>query len=474
VGTIRSLLKEGEFGQLITPGSHLASEMARAVEVVLSQTREWQERSYKGLRFHEKRLDSEKMIKKYRDCYERLLRPGVCMISPVVTHATGGLQRQIKIQSRELSRLGFRPFILQRYDSTHPERSPDWAHAVFLSTPNPLANAQASFWSRFKGVLFIFTGVLRIFQHRREITYIHAHQLFSPTLIGVVAKKILGKKLIVKVTASGELGELRELKRLPFFRLRKWAFSYIDRVIVLSHEMWREMRELGFSDDKICLITNGVEIPEASRLSRAFCSAPDDHFNILYCGRLSREKSLETLIEAAAKLGERGLPCKVHLVGGTYGGRDVTLELKTLATRLADKVGIEFYGPQKTVAPYYLSSDVFVLPSVSEGMSNALLEALSYGVPCVASRIPPNEALIEDKVNGLLFRQGDVDDLASALEYLARDQRGGGIYSRELGQRGRETMSKRFSSQCIGGQLRDLYVSLEEGGTRGVLQEKLA
>jgi glycosyltransferase involved in cell wall biosynthesis len=474
VGAIAQLLKFGEFGKLVSRTRGLTSELSCAVREVLSDLTNWQERSHQGFLFYRRKFDSEAMVDQYREVYERVLRPGVCIISPVITHATGGLQRQIKIQSRELSRLGFHPFVLQRHDPAHPEKTAEWAHATFLSTPNPLPNADSPFWHRFKGVLFVLTGIYRVFQHRREFTFIHAHQLYSPTLVGVVAKKLFGKKLVVKVTASGVLGELRELKRLPFFGLRKLAFSYIDRVIVLSQEMWEEMRELGFSDGKIRLITNGVEVPEHARFDRPFSYAEGDCMNLIYCGRLSREKSLETLIEAAAKLGERGFPCKVHLVGGTYGGRDVTPELKALAARLSDKVSVEFYGAQKEVARYYLSGDAFVLPSVSEGMSNALLEALSYGMPCVASRILPNEALIEDNVNGLLFRQGDVEDLARQLELLARDQKQDSNMSQRLGQTARDTIRQRFSSQCIGRQLKELYLSLDTSKGAVSFQEGLA
>ncbi len=457
VGANSDVLGNGSFGVLVPRGEAIVKSLTEAILEISKDTGPGKKRSHLGLQYYSGRLKIGVMVEKYRALLERSVRPGVCMICPVVTHSTGGLQRQIWLQSRELTRLGYRVFLLQRQDRL--KKTPaEWSHVDFLSTPNPFANwhPDSSFAHRIRGIVFIIAGFVQICRHRHRISVLHAHQLYSPTLIGVAAKLLLGKALVVKVTASGFLGESRELKKLPFFRLRRMAFKHIDRLIVLSEEMRLEMLDLGFDPQRIALVPNGVELPNlnAERTLKKDFDAP---FRILYCGRLSSEKCLSDLIEAAAQVGRSGLACEVHLVGGSYGGRDVTESLKRLASSVESDTRVIFHGNQKQVAPFYLSADVFVLPSVSEGMSNALLEALSYGIPCVVSDIVPNRSLVEDRVNGLCFRQGDIKDLADKLSILARDRQAGFSLGGALGESARKSIEIRFSSRVIGAKISEIY-----------------
>jgi glycosyltransferase involved in cell wall biosynthesis len=475
VGAVGRLLGGGAYGVLMRQtfrfagqftGQSTGRDFTEQLSRVLAAPDLWQERSHQGLLFHQPQLGKAVMVDQYSSVYARLLRPGVCMVAPIVTHATGGLQRQIWLQSRKLSQLGYRVFILQRVDTEFSQKSSQWSHAEFLNTPNPFPNwrKDAELGHRLRGLSFVIVGFWRVFQHRREISVIHAHQLFSASVIGALAKKLLGTKVVVKVTASGALGELRELRRLPFYGLRKYAFRHIDQVIVLTEEMRAEMLELGFPDSFIRLIPNSVEVPNQTRkMGGISFKEGQESLNILYCGRLSREKSLDTLLKAGAKLVERGFPCSIDLVGGTYGGRDTTEELKELSRQLGPGLKVIFHGSQKEVARFYLSADAFVLPSVSEGMSNALLEALSYGIPCVTSDIFPNRAIIEHDSNGLLFKQGDANDLCVQLERLARDLKSRGELSYRLGSAAKKTVERRFSVDSIGRQLNELYRFLECG-----------
>ncbi len=83
---------------------------------------------------------------------------------------------------------------------------------------------------------------------------------------------------------------------------------------------------------------------------------------------------------------------------------------------------------------YLAAADLFVLPSLAEGMSNALLEAMASGLPCIASSNGSNEALIEDMKNGLLVPPKDSDALARAIGALATDSE----LAKRLGQAARE------------------------------------
>ena len=105
----------------------------------------------------------------------------------------------------------------------------------------------------------------------------------------------------------------------------------------------------------------------------------------------------------------------------------------------------------------YRGADIFVLPSVSEGMSNALLEAMSYGLLVLASDIPENRSVIQHGKDGLLFRQGDSEDLARKLESLVANVDGS---AQRLARAARDTAQRRFSVGAVVDRLEAIYGEL--------------
>jgi glycosyltransferase involved in cell wall biosynthesis len=95
--------------------------------------------------------------------------------------------------------------------------------------------------------------------------------------------------------------------------------------------------------------------------------------------------------------------------------------LKTLAKNLGIAENIHWLGLRRDVSDLLAASDIFVLPSEAEGMSNALLEAMSAGLPCITSDISANRALITDKTTGILFSVNDSSQLASTLQQILGD-----------------------------------------------------
>lgn len=464
VGNLPRLLNDGGYGELVERSDEDGGyriRLAETLKSVLESLPEHSTMSLAGRQYWVKRLSFDRMETAHRGIYEELLAPGICFISPIVTQSTGGIQRQIYLQSREMRRRGYSVFVLQRDDPIFregPELRGRWSHARFLFTPDLASGRQGSVWERIRGVGFAFLGLFKILPIRHRLAVLHAHQLYSPTLLGVLAKLLLGKKLVVKVTASGELGERGQLHRLPFRRLRLLSFRFIDRVIVLSNQMKMEMVALGFQPDILELIPNSVSLPERPTHRPKSPKAP---FRLLFCGRLSREKSLETLLEAGALLGSRGISVEIDLVGRSDPDRDATPALKEAAKRLEGRVPVRFHGYRSDIESFYLDADAFVLPSVSEGMSNALLEALSYGLVCVASDIPENRFLITHGENGLLFHQGSSVALADELERLVNDRAnmGSGLM-KQLSVAARTTVEERFSVAVVGARLQDLYSGL--------------
>ena len=152
---------------------------------------------------------------------------------------------------------------------------------------------------------------------------------------------------------------------------------------------------------------SGVEPAEPGRTLAAFGLTPGRY--ALFVGRLAPDKRVEDAI--AACTGDVAVP--LVIVGGPTEGTAYADRLRAATAAgpvvfTGDRFGAE-------LAELYSSAGVFVLPSAAEGLSMSLLEAMAYGVPCIASDIPGNRELLDDGALGALVPVGDVDGLAAAI-----------------------------------------------------------
>lgn len=159
---------------------------------------------------------------------------------------------------------------------------------------------------------------------------------------------------------------------------------------------------------------------------------------VLCLGRLAPAKAQHLLIEALALLRDRNVAFRAVFAGG---GPDRN-SLEDLARRLGLDSRIEFTGPlgQKEVPAQYLRADVFALPSFAEGLPVVLMEAMSMGVACLATRIAGIPELVRSGENGLLVPAGDVEALAEGLGALLTDPR----LRRRLGDEARAAVTAEY------------------------------
>src|SRR5256712_1268314 len=184
-----------------------------------------------------------------------------------------------------------------------------------------------------------------------------------------------------------------------------------DAVIVTTPELGAHVAaRVGAA--KIHLIPNGVD---TARFAPAAWTARRAK-NVLYVGRLSEEKNLGVLVEAAARLAGR-FELRLTFVGDGPARSRLQAEARSRSVA-ADFVSVVEH---RRVPRYLADADAFVLPSSTEGHPKALLEAMSAGVPCIASNVGGNRAIIEQGSTGLLFDVGDPKALADALARVLSD-----------------------------------------------------
>lgn len=273
----------------------------------------------------------------------------------------------------------------------------------------------------FAALTFVLFSFFWLIKNRQKFDILHCHQLHSSSTIGILGKLLLKRKVISKVTRSGTYGELNEIERLPFARLRiKLLRSHLDKVIILNKEMGQELRLRNFSQGKIAFIPNGVKIDNGIGLLdceketlRRKLNLPSGKL-LLYTGQMNRTKGISSLLKAWRLIREQKADAKLLLLG----------EINDPAIQVSSESDESIFclGKVEDIHDYLKACDIFILPSLSEGMSNSLLEAMVSGLAIVATDIAGNRELIIDRKNGLLVKPQDIQGLAAAMLKLIEDE----------------------------------------------------
>jgi len=208
--------------------------------------------------------------------------------------------------------------------------------------------------------------------------------------------------------------------------VERWLSKEAQRVILLSKGLLPIARKLRVEKEKIAVIPSGIDSTffdparvdvnrEMNRLRLEYNLS--NEVIVGYVGRLDPAKGLTYLFSAVEAIQDK-CPNIALLIVGDGALRD-TLErrAKNLQVRTI------FAGWQRNVAPYYHLMDVFVLPSLFEGLPNVILEAMAMRTPVIATNVGGSPDVLSNGENGFLVPAGDIQRLASALETLVKDNR---------------------------------------------------
>ncbi len=252
--------------------------------------------------------------------------------------------------------------------------------------------------------------------------------------------------------------ETKEPRRRTWFR--RLAFELADRVVTVSHQL-KELhsRRTGFAADKISVIHNGVDgsrffanQPARARM-RAELGIAGEEFCIGSVGNLLPVKDYLTALRALERVAGILKSWRLVIVG--EGSERPKLE-SFLADRPEWKGRVSLLGTSDRIPEVLNAMDVFLLPSLSEGVSNSLLEAMSTGLPVIATATGGNPEVVVDGESGLLFPVGDSSKLA---ELLIRLQGQPGLRA-QLSQQAVTRVRSEFSIDSMVRNYAGLYESL--------------
>jgi len=280
-----------------------------------------------------------------------------------------------------------------------------------IRIPYPHIHNIGSFIMLFKLALYIYT-------HRKEIDAIHSHIANNMSAIACLLGSLLNIPVVVKLTGWLELEHgIISKNTSPVVKLKRFLIKKASIIQATSHDMENALLEFGFSRNRVKFIPNSVDtdrfkpdIEKKDQLKQELNIKGD--FVVTFIGRLVTEKSLDILLNAWAKAIPSDSPSELLIIGEGY----LHEELNKLAETLGINHQVKFIGASDRVADYLKVSDVGVLPSVFEGLSNALLESMSSGLPMIGSKVSGTVDLVEDGKTGWIFEPKNTQQLIDKLK----------------------------------------------------------
>jgi glycosyltransferase involved in cell wall biosynthesis len=262
----------------------------------------------------------------------------------------------------------------------------------------------------------------------------------------------------------------RNLNRLRFAlarRLDGWTARHLTAHVHANSEAVKAaaIRDLKLAPDKITVILHardadrlGQPTPERRERARARLGLRDDQYVLVNIGRQDYQKGQRYLLEALASV-VRDHPNIVLLVAGRAG--DVSADLLHLVHEMNLERHVLLLGHRDDVPDVLAASDLFVFPSLYEGLPGAVIEAMALGLPIVASDIEPVRELVEDGRNALLVSAGAPDELAAAIERMLADPHVACCF----GRRGRFIFEERFTLGASVAREVELYYNVVASGS---------
>lgn len=308
---------------------------------------------------------------------------------------------------------------------------------------------------------------------RHDVLVVRGTRVLGPP--GLLAGRLTGLPVVLQPETNGELdGEAftwgKPWARGPGGRLVRAAAAGrsrwlrdADAFVAMSARIAGEMRRAGIASERIALIPHGVDTSRFRPATRDEAEALRARLGLpggtlaLYTGRLLRGKGLEALLEAFAAVAAEAPDLHLALVGSGRGqSLSVEDELRRRAGEGALAGRVVFPGRVDTVEDWLRAGDLFVFPSLFEGLGISLVEAAACGLPAIGSRTGGIVDVIDDGRSGVLVEPGDVGGLAAALRRLASRA----ALRLEMGSAARRLACERFDREDALARYRALFREL--------------
>jgi len=365
--------------------------------------------------------------------------------------AVGGAEKQALELSRSLVSRGITVTVLTRLaGNTAAEEVMGGVRVVRLRT-----------WP---GSLDAFSFMVRSFfyllKHSAEYDLVHVHLASSHAIAALLAAKFTGKKTLVKLADGKEQNEITLSRKNFPGRMKLKFFEFAKpRLLVLNGEVFDWLKnDLQFGGLPVLQFRNGVDTLKYApllyqeKINAKTALGLENVPVFLFVGRLDPKKRIKEFVELWAEIfSEEMTKPKMRLVivgTGTEEG-----PIREAVASLGVRESVTLAGLQKDLLPYYRAADVFILPSIAEGLSNSMLEAMSCGLAIMASRVGGARDAVREGENGCLFDPFNRLEIKECLRRHISDR----SLAVKMGEKSRETAVKTYSMSKVTDDLLEIY-----------------
>jgi len=370
-----------------------------------------------------------------------------CFLIPSFYPLIGGAEKQAYILSHQLVKNGIEVFILTRKVKGTP--------AFEILDGVPVYRVFAKYHSLF----FVVSSLIWLIYNRKKYDIINVHTFDSPAVVACLAKYLLpSKKIFIKVRRSGKNTPLAKFKKSSSGKIRlKIMRKQSTGFVAVTEEAKREVIEAGISEKKVKLIPNGVDVEKYKPISYEQKTQLKEEHGFdnkiigITVGRLIPRKNIDFLIKLWADV-IKLIPQATLIVIGE-GKERRKLEYLVKEKDLSNHIILKGSFSEDMVLKFMKLSDFFLLSSKSEGVSNAMLEAMSCALPVIAFRIGGTEELIENGKNGFLCDVENFNTYKRSIENLCMDKN----LRENLGFEARKKIIQRYSIENISEKYIKMY-----------------
>jgi len=302
---------------------------------------------------------------------------------------------------------------------------------------------------------------------RQRVDIVHSYNFYGNVFAVPAARLARTPAVVASIRSMGEM--YTPLQR----RVHRHVCRLADCILTNADAIRQSLIAEGYDAAKIKVIRNGIDVRSfrgtadgGPRFRSAF-ALPADAPIVAVLARLGAIKGIEYFLQAAVLVARRFADARFVIVGGgtfVKNGRDETLDYRRRLEVMAQRLGLDgrvvFTGARSDIADVLSQVAVSVLPSLSEGVSNTVLESMAAGVPVVATRVGGIPEAVEDGTSGLLVPARDPVALAHAIGLVLEDR----DLARRLGRAGHERVARHFDLDSVVRQTETLYATLLERG----------
>mgnify|MGYP000132646352 CR=1 FL=1 len=317
----------------------------------------------------------------------------------------GGSVKSLLMLLKHLDKSKYLPIVVCLYDVPYLNKLKDTGVEVRV-----LKGAGTLLFTRLSHILQLMRLIKKL-----DISLLHLNNgIYYPAVIAACLCRVP----CVSHFRSLPYNIFTEKPTIPFLTLLFGKFS--SHNIAISEAVKNRYVELGFKKEKISVIPDGIEIDAIRKnasIPRPAMYKTNGAFIIGSVCRLSEEKGLNYLIDAIPIILKEIKNIKCVLVGDG----PLMKQLKTQVNNLGLSETVIFAGHQDNPYPILSEFDIFVLPSLREGLPISIMEAMALGMPVVASKVGGVSELVSNMINGILVSSGDIEQIANSVISLYKD-----------------------------------------------------